>query len=82
MCIRDRVDGALKKALHPNPDRRYAEVAEFVYDLHHPRKAFMADHALPLIERDPNRFWKGLSAVLGLTVIGLFAYIVRIGGGV
>ncbi|WP_123631697.1 bifunctional protein-serine/threonine kinase/phosphatase [Salinisphaera orenii] len=76
------VDGALKKALHPNPDRRYAEVAEFVYDLHHPRKAFMADHALPLIERDPNRFWKGLSAVLGLTVIGLFAYIVRIGGGV
>ncbi|MES1951638.1 serine/threonine-protein kinase [Salinisphaera sp. S4-8] len=69
------VDNALRKALHPNPDKRYAEVAEFVYDLRHPRGELVADHRLPLIERDPNRFWKGLSAVLGLIVIGLVSYI-------
>ena len=54
------VDAALRKALHPNPSQRYAEVAEFVYDLRHPRGNLVADHELPLIERDPNRFWKGL----------------------
>ena len=69
------VDGALRKALHPNPDNRYAEVAEFVYDLRHPRGELVADHRLPLIARDPNRFWKGLSALLGLALVGLLIYI-------
>ena len=71
------VDGALRKALHPNPSQRYAEVAEFVYDLRHPRGDLVADHRLPLIERDPNRFWKGLSAVLALVIAGLLFYIGR-----
>lgn len=72
------VDAALRKALHPNPSQRYAEVAEFVYDLRHPRGTLVADHSLPLIERDPNRFWKGLSALLALLVIGLLIYIGRV----
>ncbi|ERJ18159.1 serine-threonine-protein kinase PpkA [Salinisphaera shabanensis E1L3A] len=72
------VDGALRKALHPNPIQRYAEVAEFVYDLRHPRGELVADHRLPLIDRDPNRFWKGLSALLGLAVAGLLVYIANI----
>ena len=72
------VDGALRKALHPNPSQRYAEVAEFVYDLRHPRGDLVADHRLPLIDRDPNRFWKGLSALLGLAVAGLLVYIANI----
>ena len=71
------VDGALRKALHPNPNQRYAEVAEFVYDLRHPRGGLVSDHRLPLIERDPNRFWKGLSAVLGVVVAALLFYIAR-----
>lgn len=69
------VDGALRKALHPEPKRRYQDVAEFVFDLRHPRKAFLNDHALPLFERDPNRFWKGLSLLLACAVAGLLAYI-------
>ena len=72
------VDAALRKALHPNPSQRYAEVAEFVYDLRHPRGNLVADHELPLIERDPNRFWKGLSALLGMVVVGLLVYIGRV----
>ena len=72
------VDAALRKALHPNPSQRYAEVAEFVYDLRHPRGTLVADHSLPLIERDPNRFWKGLSALLALLVVGLLIYIGRV----
>lgn len=72
------VDAALRKALQPNPSKRYVEVAEFVYDLRHPRGDLVLDHQLPLIERDPNRFWKGLSALLGLAVAGLLIYIVNI----
>ncbi len=35
------VDGALKKALHPNPTKRYEEISEFLFDLRHPNKAFI-----------------------------------------
>jgi len=71
------VDAALRKAVHPDPNRRYAEVAEFVYDLRHPRGNRVADQQLPLIERDPNRFWKALSALLGLALVGLCIYSFR-----
>ncbi len=30
------VDGALRKAVHPEPVRRYEELSEFLYDLRHP----------------------------------------------
>jgi serine/threonine protein phosphatase PrpC len=63
------VDEALRKALHPDPSRRYAELSEFVFDLHHPNRDFLSRHRTPLLARDPLRFWKALSLALGLIVL-------------
>jgi len=58
------VDGALKKALQPNPLNRYEEVSEFLFDLRHPNKTFSSKDRPPLLERDPIIFWKSLSYIL------------------
>jgi serine/threonine protein phosphatase PrpC/predicted Ser/Thr protein kinase len=63
------VDDALKKAVHPNPDKRYQELSEFIYDLRHPSKAFLSKTRQPLIERNPVAFWKGVSAILLVIII-------------
>ncbi len=60
------VDAALAKAVHPDARQRYESLSEFVYDLRHPNAALL--RSLPLIERNPARFWKGVSAALGLAL--------------
>lgn len=67
------LDEVLKKALHLNPYKRYADVAEFTYELRHPNQAFLNKTRSPLLERDPVAFWKGLSGLLLLIVILLMA---------
>ena len=62
------VDGALRRAVHPDPDKRYGELSEFLFDLRHPNQAFL-DARPPLIERNPLLFWKGLTFVLGCAVL-------------
>ena len=64
------IDGALRKALHPHPDRRYAEVSEFVHDLYYPRREFVNAVRPPLIERNPEAFWKGVSLLLAVVLAG------------
>jgi len=63
------IDGALRKALHPYPDHRYAEVSEFLHDLRHPRPEFINAERPPLIERNPETFWKGVSLVLTVILV-------------
>lgn len=36
------VDEALRKAVHPEPHKRYGELSEFLYDLPSPNQAFLA----------------------------------------
>jgi serine/threonine protein phosphatase PrpC len=67
------VDGALKKALHPDPGRRYTEVSEFVHDLRHANAALLGRAHPPLIERNPLAFWKGLSLLLVAVVLAMVA---------
>ena len=67
------IDGALRKALHPYPGHRHAEVSEFLHDLRHPRPEFINAERPPLIERNPEAFWKGLSLVLTGIVIAQLA---------
>ncbi len=62
------IDGTLKKALHPNPYKRYQETSEFLFDLRHPNKAFLNQTRPPLLERDPVVFWKGMSFILAMIV--------------
>lgn len=63
------IDGVLRKAVHPNPLKRYAELSEFVYDLRHPNPAFLGKARQPLLERNPAAFWKGVSLVLAAVIV-------------
>lgn len=63
------IDAALHKALQPNPDRRQADVAEFIYDLRHPNKTYLRQTRPPLMERNPVVFWQGVALLLALTVV-------------
>jgi serine/threonine protein kinase len=67
------VDGALKKALHPDPLRRYAELSEFVYDLRHANSALLGRAHPPLIERNPVVFWKSLCVLLAGVLLAMVA---------
>jgi len=65
------VDGALRKAVHPNPVKRYETMSEFLYDLEHPNASFLEREYRPLIEKNPLLFWKLLSALLALCCLAL-----------
>ena len=55
------IDGALRRALSVNPDDRYPAISEFITDLKTPNPAFVRTaRELPLIERNPLRFWQWL----------------------
>lgn len=69
------VDFALRKALQPTPEKRYEEISEFLHDLRNPNPDFMRQARAPLIERNPLKFWKGLSFILASSVFGLLIYI-------
>jgi serine/threonine protein phosphatase PrpC len=65
------IDDVLKKAVHPNPYKRYQELSEFTYDLRHPNQAFLNKTRPALIERNPALFWKSTSFVLFAIVVAL-----------
>jgi len=65
------IDGALQKAIHPDPGKRYAELSEFMFDLRHPNKNFIEKAPQPLLQRNPLLFWQVLTAVLAVAVLFL-----------
>jgi serine/threonine protein phosphatase PrpC/predicted Ser/Thr protein kinase len=67
------IDDVLKKAVHPNPYKRYEELSEFIYDLRHPSKAFLNKRRPPLLESNPALFWKGVSFILAVTIVILLS---------
>ena len=60
------IDAALRKAVHPDPAERYAELSEFVHDLRHPNAELL--RRAPLIARHPLAFWRAATVLLGLAV--------------
>ncbi|RLA20517.1 MAG: bifunctional protein-serine/threonine kinase/phosphatase [Gammaproteobacteria bacterium] len=58
------LDETLRTAVHPNPNIRYEELSEFIFDLRHPNKEFINKTRPPLIDRNPIVFWKSVSFVL------------------
>jgi serine/threonine protein phosphatase PrpC/predicted Ser/Thr protein kinase len=73
------VDEALRRAVHPDPLKRYQELSEFLYDLRHPNKAYLHRGRTPLVERNPVLFWKGVSLGLGLLLLFMTGFVV-VGG--
>lgn len=63
------LDGAFRRALQPNPELRYRRLSEFVYDLKKPNPHYLQEGTLPLSERKPLLFWKGLSGILLLLLL-------------
>ena len=72
------MDGALRKALQPNPLKRYGELSEFLHDLRHPNPEFLRRTGPALMERNPLVFWKCLSFILALAVLILTGVASRV----
>ena len=71
--VPDWIDGMLKKAVHPDPYKRYDTLSEFVADLRIPNKKFASNENTPLAQRNPLVFWQTLSLILGLAILYLLA---------
>ena len=67
------IDGALRKAVHPDPNKRHESLSEYTFDLRHPNPKYLNASTTPLIERNPNLFWKCTTAVLVCIILGLLA---------
>jgi serine/threonine protein phosphatase PrpC len=65
------IDGVLRKAVHPDPAKRYEALSEFVHDLRHPNPAFLARTRPPLAQRHPVVFWKSVAAALAILLLVL-----------
>ncbi|WP_338691373.1 protein kinase [Bradyrhizobium sp. 26S5] len=68
------VDGALERAVHANPLKRYESFSEFLFDLRNPNAKYLTTSSTPLIERNPVLFWKSTTLLLALVVVLLLAY--------
>ena len=67
------IDGALRRAVHPDPYKRYESLSEYTSDLRRPNANYLDAAATPLIERNPLLFWKCISVALALMVVFLLA---------
>ena len=64
------MDGAIEKAVKPDPQNRYDSFSELLRDLSKPNPALMKTDA-PLLERNPVGFWRGLSLFLLVIILVL-----------
>ena len=71
------VDSALRKAVQPDPARRYEALSEFLHDLRHPNPRLGDNVRKPLMERNPLAFWQGLSGILFLVIVYMFYLLVH-----
>jgi len=65
------IDEVLRKALHPNPQKRHEALSEFVQDLRQPHPDFLSRRGTPLVEKNPVVFWKCATLVLGIALVVL-----------
>jgi serine/threonine protein kinase len=68
------IDGAIARAVQPDPYKRYEEMSEFVFDLRNPSARYLDTRVTPLIERNPLLFWKMLTLILAGIVVFLIAH--------
>lgn len=64
------VDYAVRKATHVEPQKRYSEVSEFIYELRKPSPSYVAVVKPPLIERNPVLFWQ----IISITLMGVIIF--------
>lgn len=76
-AVPDWIDGALRRALHPDPMRRHDALSEFVTELRDPNPDYLTSRRTALLERDPVRFWKVTSFVLAIALLLALALLAR-----
>lgn len=74
--VPDWVDGALARAVHINPGKRYEALSEFLQDLRRPNASLRPDKMVPFAEKDPVRFWQIVSGILAILCITLLFQLV------
>lgn len=62
-------DLAIRKAVHPNPYKRYEEPAAFIEDLRRPNPALLSGTRQPLARRNPTLFWKSVSGIFAAIIV-------------
>ncbi len=63
------IDETLRKALHPDPFKRYSELSEFTYDLRIPNPKYLKKVQPPLLERNPIAFWQIISFIQAVIIV-------------
>ena len=73
------LEAVLLRALSPRAERRYQNYSEMLFDLEHPAQVtpFYAEN-LPLLERDPLRFYRTGFFLLLAIVFGLLLVLLRL----
>jgi len=66
------VDKALEKAVNINPEQRFARLSEFIVSLNNPKSRLINNDYVPLIQSNPIRVWKIISAILFILNVFLF----------
>jgi serine/threonine protein phosphatase PrpC len=67
------IDGAVRRAVHPDPYQRYESLSEYTFDLRHPNTKYLNPSGTPLTERNPLLFWKSTTIILACTIVALLA---------
>ena len=63
------LDEVLKKALQPDPNKRYAALSEFTFALCQPSSRNLVGQGVPLLERNPVAVWQGISLLLAVALV-------------
>ena len=57
-------DGAIRKALRYEPERRHQDISEFLYELQHPNPKYKKVNDSVLADRNPVLMWQIISGML------------------
>ena len=69
------LDSVMSKALAANPANRYEHYSEFISEFNVTDKNQLnIQHNAPLLERDPIKFWQGISVFLFIILISVLIY--------
>jgi len=75
--VPDWMDACLQKAVHPNPEKRYGLLSEFIADFSKPNQSLLDRSASqPLLDRNPLAFWRGIALLQFITIFILLYYYV------
>ncbi len=70
------VDGAIKKSVSIDPEKRHEDIFEFLHDLQNPNPDFLSEAKPPLMQRNPVVFWQTICGLLLLSnfILGYLLY--------